>query len=366
MNNRVRNKGFDRATPATLLLAAALLVAGAAGCEQAPPPPQADRAPVNVKVQVVEAIRDYRDTVQLPGVVEPNEVVTVSAEVAGRVERLACEEGRPCKAGDRMIFLNTDILKAEHDSATAQAEFAAREQQRLDRALQRGVATTMEVDTARTQVAAAKAALDLARANLDRATIVAPTRGILDDLPVEVGEYVTPGMPVAEIVDVETVKVVVDVPERDVRSLSAEHPTKPEIFVDSLDGRKLTGEITYISEVADDLARTTRVEISVPNPPDARGRRPLRSGQIVKVVLTREVLPKAILIPLAAVIPLEDGYRVYVVNDDRAHDRTIQLGFFRGNRVQVVGGGLAEGEKLIVSGERYVAPDQAVRIVPNE
>jgi len=321
---------------------------------------------VNVTVQTVEVIRDYRDTAQLPGVVEPNEVVTVSAEVAGRVERLACEEGRPCKTGDRMIFLNTDILQAEHDRATAQAEFAQREQQRLDRALERGVATTMEVDTARTQVAAAKAALDLARANLDRATIVAPTGGILDDLPVEVGEYVTPGMPVAKIVDVETVKVVVDVPEHDVHFLRVGSTSRPEIFVGSLDGPNLTGEITYISEIADVLARTTRVEISVQNGRDAKGRRPLRSGQIVKVVLTREVLAEAILIPLAAVIPLEDGYRVYVVNDDQAHDRTIKLGFFRGNRVQVVGGDLKEGEKLIVDGGRYVAPGQAVRIVPSE
>jgi len=366
MKSSMRNKTFDRARPAALLLAAALLLTGAAGCEQSPPPPQAEAPPVNVKVQVIQAIRNYRDTVQLPGIVEPNEVVTVSAEVAGRVERLACEEGRPCKAGDQMIFLNTDILKAQHDSATAQAEFAERERQRLERALQRGVATMMEVDTARTQVAAAKASLDLARANLDRATIVAPTDGILNDLPVEVGEYVTPGMAVAEIVDVETVKVVVDVPEHDVKHLRVGMEPKPEISVDVLDEPKLTGEITYISELADPLARTTRVEITVPNPRTDGGPRPLRSGQIVTVVLTRQVLPKAILIPLAAVIPLEDGYRVYVANDDQAYDRTVKLGFFRGNQVQIVGGGLAEGEKLIVSGQRYVAPGQTVRIVQDE
>ena len=173
-------------------------------------------------------------------------------------------------------------------------------------------------------------------------------------------------MPVATIVDVETVKVVVDVPERDVHYLAVGQADKPDILVGSREGRRLTGEITYISEVADNLARTTRVEISVSNARDEKGRRPLRSGQIVKVVLTREVLDQAILIPLSSVIPLEDEHRVYIVNDSQAHERTVKLGFYRGNQVQVIGGDLAEGEKLIIRGQRYVAPNQTVRVVPNE
>jgi membrane fusion protein (multidrug efflux system) len=342
---------------------------------------------VNVKVEVVRALPALADTITLPGVTEPNRVVKVPAEVREGIKRIACEEGRPCRAGDELILLDTDRLQAECDKTKESAEFAQREYERLTKLHGRGVSSPAELDRVRTQAAVSKAAYDIAKADLDRATIRAPIGGILNRVLVEKGEFVNPGDVVAEIVDVDTVKVVLDVPERDVHFL--EVGASEEVFVKATDGEhKVTGKIGYISELADASSRTSRVEIFVDNKPvpeprpsapgggpagasttapapasapAAPGKRPLRSGQIVRVRLTRRVLQGVIMVPLAAVIPLEEGYVVYVAQDGKAARREVQLGFIKGRSVRVLSG-LAEGDRLIVSGHRYVGPGDPVAV----
>ncbi len=365
-----------RLLPALIVAAAAGAVAVVArmpGRDGDPPP--TERPPVNVKVELVRALPALADTITLPGVTEPNRIVKVPAEVSGRIERIACEEGRPCRAGDELIRLNTDLLQADYDRAEASSEFDQREYERVAELRRGGVSSPAELDQIGTRAAASEAAFDAARASLDRAVIRAPIGGILDRVPVEQGEYVKPGDVVAEIVDVDVLKVVLDVPERDVHFLDV--GAAEEIFVRGGDGEyKVTGKIGYISELADAGSRTSRVEVVVDNRPvagsgrattapavlsAASGKRPLRSGQIVRARLTRRVLKGAIMVPLAAVIPLEDGYLVYVAEDGKAEKRQVQLGLIKGRRIRVLSG-LTEGDRLIVSGHRYVGPGQPVAV----
>jgi len=339
--------------------------------------PPTEAPPVNVEVLTIRPVPELSDTFELPGVVEPNQVVTVSAEVAGRIEFVGrpdqldengrvlrkgqpVQEGQLVTKGQVLIQLNTDLLQAEADRAKAQAEFDQREHDRVLAARRDRVATKMEVDRARTTMATSKAALDAALAQLKRATITAPITGILDELPVDVGEYVTPGVKVAELVDVRKVKVVLDVPERDVPYLAVGQAE--QIFLDN-PGTSLAGRITLIRERADDRTRTSRVEITVDNPEHAGGDgqtiRHFRSGRIVRARLARRTLKEVIMIPLQAVIPQEKAKAVYVVVDGKAERRTVELGFIRGWEVQVVRG-LSAGDHLMVSGHRYVAPAQRV------
>jgi len=178
---------------------------------------------------------------------------------------------------------------------------------------------------------------------LDRAVITAPQRGTLNRWLMEVGEFANPGDPVAELVDTYTVKVVVEVPERDVGVLRV--GDEAVVVADPGAPRPLTAPITYISAVADAGTRTTRVEISVDNRAAE-----LRSGQIVQVQLTRRVLRDVIMIPLDSVIPLEHGRMVYVAEDGVAAPREVELGLIRGRNVQVLAG-LRPGERLIVDGQ---------------
>ena len=344
------------------------IVVTAAGCvavvaawpkPQREAPPQ-EVTPANVEVTTIVPVERVDDVLKLPGVVEPMRVIKVPAEVAGRIDRIAegVAEGRRVSAGQEMIFINTELLKADHDRTKAAADFDEAEYKRLESLEKRGGATASELDAVRARRDTNLAALAATRAMLDRAVIKARQAGVLNDLPVEAGEYVTPGRTVAEIVEERTVKVVVDIPERDVGRFNVGNPEK--VFVPGPERDKpleRTGKITFLSVQADPQTRTFRCEIVLDN---ADGT--LRGGQILKVHMTRRTIDKAILIPLEAVIPLEKGHIVYVVEDGQARQRRVQIGILTGSSVQIVSG-LAPGDRLIVSGHRYVGPGKPVKVV---
>jgi len=312
--------------------------------------------PVNVSVMTVAAEPELADTFTLPAVIEPNRVVTIAAEVSGRIERIAPEKGDTVSAGDLLIELNSDLLRPQFEMAKTQVQFNEIDFERMENLVKENATARRDLDNARTQRDISKAQLVEIQARLDRTQISAPLSGVLNNLLVEEGEYVDPGVPVAEIVETDTVKAVVEIPESDIAFFTV--GDKAEILADIKGEEKLlVGELTFISELADPQTRSTRVEISLENE-----ERLLRSGQIVYVLLTRRILKDAILVPLLAVIPMEEGKTVYVVNSTQAQRREIELGIIKGDRVQVTGG-LKPGDRLIISGHRFVAPGQTVNIV---
>ena len=313
-------------------------------------------APVNVTVMNVVPEAQLVDTFDLPAVVEPNRIITLSAEIAGRVEQIPLKEGSEVRSGDLLIKLNSDLVRPEFDMAQAQAKRDQLEYNRIVNLVKENATPQRDLDDAATRLAISKAILEEVRARLDRTRILAPTKGTLNELFVEEGEYVQVGTAVAKLVDTDTVKVVVEVPERDIAFFTIGH--KAEVFVD-VKGKKnsLTGTISFISELADARTRSTRAEITLSNK-----ERLLRSGQIVLTRLTRRILKNTIMIPLLAVIPMENSKAVYVVNSEKAERREIELGIIKGDRVQVTHG-LEPGDRLIIDGNRFVAPGQKVNIV---
>lgn len=369
---RAARAGYARALVSVALMAMAVagVVMVAAMPARREKPKETERRPVRVTVETVEPIASFAETVNLPAVIEPTRVVTVSAEVPGRIERLPAQKGRPVKAGELLAVLNTDLLKADYDRAQAQATFDASEHARVLKLRTTNVVTDKDLDLTRSQMAISRAALEQASARLARAKITAPISGVLNKIPVEKGEYVTPGDPVAEIVDIAKVKAVVWTPEKDVQFLKT--GGEEEVITD-VRGRRKTfqGRLSYISELANAETRSSRVEIELDN-----RRRELRSGQIALVRMTLRRLKDVILIPLAAVIPQENGHTVYIAADGKAERRIVKLGFFRGRRVRAMKPdapkgakglkewqGLKAGDKLIVAGHRFVGPGQSVEEV---
>ncbi|MBK9119165.1 MAG: efflux RND transporter periplasmic adaptor subunit [Phycisphaerales bacterium] len=321
------------------------------------------RPPVNVDVLTVVRERDFPDSFELTGIVAPNAVVRVSSEIPARVERWAPRSTEPHAppliegdfviAGQPLVYLNDELLRARLARTQAQFEFDDREFRRLQDLYERRSTSPTELDDARTRRDIAAADLAEAERALDRATLYAPRSGVLNKLPLEPGEYANIGDFVAEIVEIDPVRILVDVPEREVGWFSTGGPaTLLGLPSDVIP----TARIVYIDALATPETRTTRMELLLPNP---TGR--LRSGQIVRVQLTRRVLDEVVMIPLASVIPFHDARIVFVVEDGVAIRRTVELGFIKGTRVQILAG-LNGGEALIVRGHRYVGPDQPVQI----
>jgi membrane fusion protein (multidrug efflux system) len=315
-----------------------------------------EAAPINVEVMTIAAEPEFAETFDLPAVVEPNRVVTISAEIDGRIEQIPSAEGSRVQEGDLLVQLNTDLLQPQFESSEAQFKRDQIEFERMKGLVEADATSRSDLDNATTQLSISKAQLEQARARLERSHIIAPVSGILNNIPVEEGEYVQSGNPVAEIVNTDTVKVVVDVPERDISFFTLGGNAEVSLNYKGCE-KTMEGTITFISELANQQTRSTSMEITLSNEKGF-----LRSGQIVHVHLTRRMLKNAILIPLQAVIPMENGYAVYVANSDQAQRHNVELGVIKADIVQITSG-LKPGEKLIIAGHRFVAPGQKVNVV---
>jgi len=347
---------------------------------------------VNVHTERVVARATLDDWYELEGTVQPEAVRQICAEVPGRIEAYgpagagsagrALDEGDTVEAGQLLVRLNEDLLHAQWAQAKAQHAYNQQDYERMRELRATGAATQRELDLARTRQDVSAAALKEARVRLDRATIEAPVGGVLNRLPLKVGEYVAPGDAVAEIVNRGRMTIVLAVPEPDVPYLRVGQEVRirdadiePE---QSAAGQRpgRTGRIRYISAVADPATLTTRVEVEVDNAPDPdTGARPFYSGQIVTARLTRRTLRDVLLVPLDAVKPQETGGLVYVVEGDTAQPRAVRVDLratrtINGRdyaRVFAPPGGqgplpLHGGELLIVKGHWSCGPGQRVRI----
>src|SRR4030042_1660747 len=122
--------------------------------------PATEAPPGNVKCMTVTAEPELADTFDLPAVVEPNRIVTVSAEVNGRIERIPPEEGSKIRAGDLLIKLNTDLIQPEFESAKTQVERDQIEFDRMTNLVKENATTQRDLDNATSQLAISKARLE--------------------------------------------------------------------------------------------------------------------------------------------------------------------------------------------------------------
>lgn len=312
---------------------------------------------VNVEVERIVSVEAVEDILELPGVVEPNRIVTISAQVAGSIVRIAAVKGTYVQKGQLIVQLDDDLIRPQLESAQAQLLRDQVEFERIRGLIATDAAAKKDLDDATLRLAVSKANVAQITATLERTRITSSISGILNALPVEEGQYVQPGMAVAEVVQMDPVKVVVDMPERDVSFFGL--GAKAKILVDVAgNGTSMDGQVTFISQVAHPQTRSTRMEISVANPMGI-----LRGGRIVTIALTRRIIRDAIMVPLRAVIPMEDGKAVFVVGTDGlAIRKTVELGIMKVDRVQVISG-LEQGELLVVEGHRFLVPGQPVRII---
>ena len=182
------------------------------------------------------------------------------------------------------------------------------------------------------------------RAFAAKCTIVAPTAGVIDDRFVEPGEYIHEGAPAFRLVNADNVKIVVDVPEKDIGHVKLGQ-TMP-FHVAGLGETSLTAGVTRVALAGNAQDNTFRVEASAANPSGF-----LRPGMIGDASVVRGVIEGAILVPLSSVIPQRGGYVAFVVRDGRAVRCTVRIGAFAAEEA-MVSSGLSVGDELIVEGHR--------------
>lgn len=314
-------------------------------------PPDAER--VAVKTLKVEP-QSMEDVILLPARAVPFDDITVAAEQAGRVVALHVDQGDT-------VASNAPLLRIDDrpwHTGVKRAELALRDAQRdagRIRELHRsGAISQSERDAVETRLETAQLALEDAQLQLSRCTPAAPLNGIVENRWISVGEYVNPGQRLLRLLRTERMKIMFDVPERDVGSLRF-----GESYTFSLDpfpGEVFEGALRFVAAAADPANNAFRAELWTDNP-DGR----IRAGMIARVRLKRRTVDDAIILPLQAVVPMSGQTIVYVVESDHAVRRIAQLDAFIDGQA-VIRQGIAPGDMVILDGNRAVRDGTPVTI----
>lgn len=295
------------------------------------------------------------DRLLLTGTVEAWESRILSAEIAGRIELQAVEEGDQVAAEATLIKINTKDVRARLDQARAQSNLSSQELARMEAMRKSGISSPQDLDRAQADSEVASANLRMRQIEVDKSTIVAEFDGIVDRVLQEEGEYVSEGTPLVQLVQVHKVKVVFGIPERDIVRFKEGDPV--EIKVDALPDTEFEGRIHRIATSAESSTLTFRTEVVVDN---AEGK--LRPGMIARATFIREAFQEAITVPMFTIISLEDGHFVFVERDGVAHMQPVSLGFYQSNHV-LIASGLTRGDRLISVGQRDLREGELVEVV---
>src|SRR3546814_6058699 len=199
--------------------------------------------------------------------------VVLRAKDNGRILEVSVREGQAVKAGDVLVRFETGDLQSalrqrESDEAAARAELhlARQKLDRTEQLIRKNVVAQEQLDTLRSEVAAAEARLDslsaltaIARASLHEAEVVAPFDGIVSERVVHSGARVSADADLLTIVDSTSLEARVLVSTRDLARVGVGQ--KVELRVDGLDNEIVAGHITRISPVADERSEEHTSEL---------------------------------------------------------------------------------------------------------
>jgi len=336
-------------SPSRKIIVTGLLLLSSTAAFPAAPPGGMPPMPVEVAPVTVGEIVRSADTV---GTLQGNEAVVMRPEIQGKVAKILFAEGQPVTAGQPMIQLDDDQYRAELDEAIANRDLSDANYRRTRELIKRKVASDTDRDKAYAELQANKARVALKKEALSKTVLSAPFDGIAGLRSVSVGDVVSPGQALMEVVDIDPIKVDFRVPELYVGEVQPGQQLR--ISVDAFPKEKFQGEVYAVAPQVDTNGRSIQLRATVPNS-DSR----LRPGMFARVELALKKYENAISVPEEAIVPMGDKQLVYRIKDGKAEVVPVKLGVRHQAMVQVVQG-LAPGDVVITAGQIKVRPGAAV------
>ncbi len=309
-----------------------------------------------VSVQVVQP-GDLQVTLRASTTLRAREQVDVLPKQGGIVAEILVEEGARVTEGQALARLDDAEWRLQADQSEARAQ-AARDAVERARALARlDLISEQEVERLASDARVAEADVGLARLRVENGVIRAPFAGTVTHRYIDRGQQVTTSAPAFGIADLDRLEAQLGIAERDASRVQVGQEAR--ILLQEGAAPVATGRVDRIRPVVDAGSGTVLVTVSVP----ARaGDAPLRPGQFVNVDVVTETLSDRITLPRTAVLVDGAAPRVYLIQEDVAIEREVELGYSRGDRVEIRSG-IEPGDTVVVVGQDNLRPMAAVRVM---
>jgi HlyD family secretion protein len=321
---------------------------------------------VAIPVEGVEVVQDTLVvSVTATGQAAPQRQVVISAQVPGRVVDLPIRESGRVAGSALLVGMDAAEYRIALEQAKARmrsAEATFREQTLFDDKIEDAALRAERQRTARAKSGLDAAELDVQKAELDlaRTRLGAPFAGQVANLKVVPGQHVTTGTELATLVDLDPIKVEVQVLESEVGFLSPGR--KANVSFAAYPGESFTGTIETINPLVDQTTRTARVTVVVRNPQQR-----ILPGMYARVSLEARRFPDRVIVPRAAVLERDRRTMVFVHEEGMAKWRYVTLGLGNNTQVEIVEDpetqGVKPGEVVLTAGHFTLTDGARVKLV---
>lgn len=322
-----------------------------------PPARMADaaRPPFRVTAQPIRSEPHARHFT-LTGRTQSDQRVVVSARTSGIVSKIIVRRGASVKAGDPIIELSDEAREANVMQAKARLLQRTAELEARESLARRGNYPTLSLEQLRAEKQVAEAALASAEAEMLRTSISAPITGIINDLPVEIGQGLTIGAAIAEIIAPDPILAVIEVPERRLGGIRLGEKAQIRLVT----GEAREGRIAFIARKPSGQTRTYRVDIAFANADAA-----IPDGVAAEVSLILAPV-QATRVPRSALTFSSEGQLGVRSVDEGAIVRFLPVSPIDDEESHIWVSGLANGANVIIRGQEFIREGQKVEVVPPE
>ena len=325
------------------------------------------------RVEVQETkIRPIIKKVELSGTVTSPRVSQISTSVEGLVKDILFDSGAIVKEGDLLLTLDPEIEQAVLAQAEARVAQSLAELTDAERRLtiaknlaKRAHGTKNDVDARLTEIEIDKAALAGSKAQrarmaaiLKRYKLKAPFAGVISKKMAEVGQWVTPGTAVFELVEMQGLRIDIPVPQQYYGHL--QKGATISLQFEALSTSQLASEINAIIPISDPDARTFTLRVRPKDKALA-----ITPGMSARATIRFDTGEKNVVVNRDALIRYPDGrVIVWVLEHDgeqtRVKERKIEIGLAFDQFVQVLSG-LKAGDQVVTHGNEALRDGQVVR-----
>lgn len=315
-----------------------------------------DRSQIPVSVILVPVKElPVTNELSLPATLSADEEANISAAASGRIETLNIELGSLVSQGQVIGKLDERENQIKLQSAELAIEKLQREYER-NKALIAGNATNAKaVQDSKYDLDSKRLEAEQLRKQIADGNIVSPIRGIITEKKMKKGEFASTGATIATVVNINTLKAKVYVPENSVFKLKTSQ--KALLTTDVFPTETYVGVISYVSPKGDEN-HNYLLELSVQNNKTHQ----LKAGVYAKVKFNMGESDKALQIPKTALVDGMKNPYVYVARSGKAAERKIVLGREVGENIEVVAG-LAAGEQVVNSGQINITEGSLIKSI---
>jgi membrane fusion protein (multidrug efflux system) len=274
--------------------------------------------------------------------------VNLTTELGGIVRSLEFENGAYVEQGDVLARLDTQTDQAQLAALRAARDLALSERDRLRRLRSQNSVSESELDQAESRFRQASAEVDAQQARIEQKVLRAPFDGYLGIRRVDIGQFISPGTPIVPLRAIAPIFLNFTLPERELPRVAVGDEVTARI--ESWPDDDFSGQVTSVEGSINEQTRSFLVQATFENA-DMR----LRPGMFASLTLRWGEPREVLMVPQTAVSFNPYGNSVYVIRGEEGSDdltveqRLVQTGVRRGDMVSITDG-LSAGEQVATSG----------------